>query len=112
MAKKEELKYNETPKFLYQLTQNFMYDYVENLGTPDDQIWFAELGLKHQKPIERAGKKFEVLDIQEVRKAFAKRFFPELDPDNKVKVSSKKTYKEKLEEMLAKAKAAKEAAEK
>ena len=53
MAKKEELDVKKDPKFLYQLTQNFMYDYVENLGTPDDQIWYAELGLKQQKPIER-----------------------------------------------------------
>lgn len=109
MTKKEELKYTEKPQYLYQLTQKFMYDYVEHMGTVDDQIWFAELGLANQKKIERAGKEFEVLDIQEVRKQFAARFFDYLVDENKPKANKKKSYKSKLEEMLAKAKAAKEA---
>ena len=108
MAKKQELKFTEIPEYLYQLTQNFMYDYVANKGTTDDQIWFAKLGLANQKKIERAGKEFEVLDIQEVRKQFAARFFPNL-VDNKPKGSKKKSYKSKLEELLAKAEAAKAA---
>ncbi len=104
MAKKEELDVKKDPKFLYQLTQNYMLGYVKERGTKEDRVWYAKLGLANQRKISRAGKDFEVLDIQKVREEFAKRFFPNL-LDRKKNGTKKPTYKDELEALLAEAEA-------
>ena len=104
MSKKEELDVQQNPQFLYQLTQNYMLGYVKARGTKEDRVWYAKLGLANQKKVTRAGKDFEVLDIQKVREEFVKRFFPNL-LERKKNGAKKPTYKNELEALLAEAEA-------
>ena len=106
MSKKEELAINENPKFLYQLTQNYMLGYVKERGTKEDRIWYAKLGLANQKEVTRAGKTFTVLDIQKVREEFAGRFFSNL-LERKKNGTKKPTYMDELKALLTEAEAEK-----
>ena len=89
----------QDPQYMYQLTQNYMLDYVQARGTKKDQIWYYKLVLGSKKPVKRGEKEFEVLDIQAVRKAFASKFFPDLGKARPKKVS----YFDKIEALLKQA---------
>ncbi len=104
MAKKEELSVKENPKYLYQLTQKYMLDYVRERGTKEDRIWYAKLGIDNQVSVTRAGKTFDVLDVKTVREKFAERFFNYLlDKNNKN--TKKPSYVEQLKQLLEEAEA-------
>ena len=106
MPKKEEIDVNQNPKFLYHLTQKYMLDYVKTRGKKEDRIWYAKLGLSSQKKVTRAGRTFDVLDVQKVREEFAKRFFPNL-LDRKNSGTKKATYVDELKKLLEAAEAEK-----
>lgn len=102
--KKTEIPYTQEPEFKYQITQQYMLDFVENTQPPEVQLWYCDLVDTSKKTIDRGGKSFETLDIEAVRAAFIEKFFKE--KFEKKKASSKPKYQDKVNELRAKAEAA------
>lgn len=101
MPKNKEINYTEQPKYLYQLTQDFMLAYIENMASPDDQIWFSDLVEASQKTVTRGNKTFTATDTQKVRDAFARKFFKYLV--EKKSNNHKPSYVDKVRELRKKA---------
>ncbi len=82
---------NEVPTTVNQLTKDYMLGYIKSHGNSDDKQWFKKLINENQKEKKNNLTKEIILglDIINIRKEFAKRFFPNLvNNTNKKKKSS------------------------
>ena len=98
--KKAEIPYTQEPEFKYQITQQFMLDFVTYTQPPEVQLWYCDLVDRSKKTIDRGGKTFETLDIEAVRAEFIDKFF---EGKFDKKKSGKPKYQDKVNDLRKKA---------
>jgi len=90
------------PTNLTSLTKDAMLDYIISYGTKEDKKWYVELCNANlvEKENNLTKKKSVSPNLTEIRKEFAKRFFPSLLEEKKPK-SKAQSYMDKVNALLA-----------
>ena len=92
----------EAPTKLSELTKQNMLAYMKDEGY-EDRIWFVNLMEKNEKEKKNnlpgyEGEVIQGYDMPKIRKAFAKKYFPELTKKKEKKIDTFKDELAKLKE--------------